>query len=149
MSTVWRVREIQNNRNERSGERTMLPARPPAIKANPIKRISRARHTARESPNPTSPRTLSLSIMLIMMYPKREQIPGTQSTKVTWTGGGSFSPQGECAWAERMAASKNVQFAKANWDIRVRTGRSSVRQCQGTHEGPSEIDSDGSFVPSQ
>ena len=127
----------------------MLPARPPAMNANPIKRISRALHTARESPNPMSPRTLSLSIMLIMMYPKREQMPGTQSTKVTWTGGGSLSPQGARACAERMAASKNVQFARANWDSRVRTALCDNATREWTHEGPSEVDSDGSFVPSE
>lgn len=44
---------------------TTLPASPPAIRANPMNRNSRALHTALESPNPSSPRILSLSIMLM------------------------------------------------------------------------------------
>ena len=50
--------------------------------------------------------------------PKREHRPGTQSAKVTWTGTGySGSLYGECACAERMAASKKVQSPSENWGI--------------------------------
>ena len=95
---------------------TTLPARPPAMNANPMKRNNRALHTALESPNPSSPLTLSLSMRLMIRYPSREQMPGIQSTKVTWTGGSvsGGDPQGDLACADRIAASKNVQFARAN-----------------------------------
>ncbi len=45
--------------------RTTLPARPPAIRANPMNNNNLALHTAFESPNPSSPRILSLSMILI------------------------------------------------------------------------------------
>ena len=102
--------------------RTTLPARPPAMRAKPMKRNNRARHTALESPKPSSPRTRSLSIKFTTSMPSREQIPGTQSTKPTCTGGGtSGSPIGECACAERTAASRNVQLASANYSVDAHT----------------------------
>ena len=96
---------------------TTLPARPPAINANPIKRNNRALHTALESPNPSSPLTLSLSMRFMTKYPSKEQMPGIQSTKVTWTGASvsGADPHGDLACADRIAASKNVQFARANY----------------------------------
>ena len=43
-------------------------------------------------------------------------MPGSQSTKETCTGGGTCgSSYGAWACAERMAASRNVQFARANY----------------------------------
>ena len=102
-------------------EHTTLPARPPAMNANPIKRNNRALHTALESPNPSSPLTLSLSMRLMIRYPSKEQMPGIQSTKVTWTGGSvsGGDPHGDLACADRIAASKNVQFAIANYGQQV------------------------------
>ena len=96
--------------------RTTLPASPPAMNANPIKRNSRALHTALESPNPSSPLTRSLSMRLMIKYPSKEQMPGIQSTKVIWTGASVVGgdPQGDLACADRIAASRNVQFASAN-----------------------------------
>lgn len=80
-----------------------------------MNRNSLALHTALESPNPSSPRTRSLSMRLITRYPRREQIPGIQSTNDTCTGGSwSGCPHGECACADKIAASKKVQFANAN-----------------------------------
>ena len=91
------------------------------MNANPMNKNNLARHTALESPKPSSPRILSLSIMLMMKYPMSEQMPGIQSTKVTWTGGSSSPPpglpHGFFACAERIAASKNVQFAIANYHL--------------------------------
>ena len=82
--------------NRGLGPLTALPASPPAINANPMNKNRRALHTALESPNPSSPLILSLSMRLTTRKPKREQIPGIQSTKVTWTGGGICgSPGGE------------------------------------------------------
>ena len=73
---------------------TTLPASPPAMSANPTKRTTLALQTALESPKPSSPRTLSLSIRLMIKYPRREQMPGTQSTKLTCTGGGASGASG-------------------------------------------------------
>ena len=104
--------------DENKGSRTTLPASPPAIRANPMNKINLALHTALESPKPSSPRTLSLSMMLMTRYPRNEQMPGIQSTNVTCTGGSeSESPHGEWAWADRTAASMKVQFAKANFEL--------------------------------
>ena len=87
------------------------------MSAKPMKRKSLARQTARESPKSSCPCTRSLSMRLMTIMPSNEQIPGSQSRKVTCTGGGiCTSPSGECACAERMAASRNVQFASANYD---------------------------------
>ena len=101
---------------ETPNRHTTLPARPPAMNANPIKRNNRALHTALESPNPSSPLTLSLSMRLMIKYPSKEQMPGIQSTKVTWTGASESGgdPHGDLACADRIAASKNVQLARAN-----------------------------------
>ena len=93
---------------------TTLPARPPAIKAKLINKNSLALQTAFESPNPSSPRTRSLSIRLTTSMPRREQIPGIQSTNVTCTSTGSVSCGG-LACAERIAASRNVQLARVNY----------------------------------
>jgi hypothetical protein len=45
-------------------------------------------------------------------------MPGIQSTKETCTGGSEIggSPHGALACAERIAASRNVQLANANWE---------------------------------
>ena len=49
-----------------------------------------------------------------------------------------------------MAASKNDQFAMANWDCVGRVRRIvPTRKSKGTDQGASEVDADGSFVPSQ
>ena len=64
--------------------RTILPANPPAIHANPMNRNNLARHTARESPYPSS--NISLLMMFTTSNPKVAKIPGTQSRKVTCTG---------------------------------------------------------------
>lgn len=102
---------------------TTLPANPPAMNANPMNKNSLARQTARESPKPSSPLTRSLSMRLTMIIPSSEQMPGTQSTKETCTGGGTCgSPIGGCACAERIAASRNVQFASANYTRGNRRG---------------------------
>ena len=77
--------------------RTTLPANPPAIKENPINRKRRARHTALESPY-SSPLILSLSIRLMTSMPRREQMPGIQSTNSTCTGGGIWTSSGG-GWA--------------------------------------------------
>ena len=77
--------------NVRREALTTLPARPPAIKAKLINKKSLALQTALESPNPSSPRTRSLSIKLTIDIPRREQIPGIQSTNVTCTSTGSVS----------------------------------------------------------
>lgn len=92
---------------------TTLPARPPAINAKLMNKKSLALQTALESPNPSSPRTRSLSIKLTTSIPRREQIPGTQSTNVTCTKTGSVSCGG-LACAERIAASRKVQLEMAN-----------------------------------
>ena len=98
-----------------------MPARPPAKNANPIKRNNHALHTALqvESPNPLLPLTMSLSMRLtIKYYPSKDQMPGIQSTKVTWTGASESGgdPHGDLKWAGKgkVAASKKVQFASAN-----------------------------------
>ena len=95
------------------------------MNANPIKRDNCALHTALESPNRSLPLTVSLSMRLIIKYPSKEQMPGIQSTKVTWTGASESGgdPPGPKATvtrardlegADRIAASKNVQFASAH-----------------------------------
>ena len=84
------------------------------MKAKLINKNSRALQIALESPNPSSPRTRSLSIKLTMSIPRREQIPGIQSTNVTCTSTGSVSCSG-LTCAERIAASRKVQLAMANY----------------------------------
>ena len=95
--------------------RTTLPAKPPAMKANPMNKNSLARHTALESPNPSSPLILSLSMRFTTRNPRKEQMPGIQSTNDTCTGGSWSSPHGTRACADNIAASRNVQFASANY----------------------------------
>ena len=105
----------RRGRRQKNEVLTTLPARPPAMSANPINKNNLARHTARASPKSSCPCTRSLSMRLMTIIPKREQMPGSQSTKETWTGGGICgSSYGEWACAERIAASRNVQFARAN-----------------------------------
>lgn len=98
---------------------TILPATPPAIKAKPTNSIALALHTARLSPlpKPSSPLTLSLSIKDDINIPMSVHMPGIQSRKVTWTGGGVVcgSSYGGWACADSIAASKNAQLATANY----------------------------------
>jgi hypothetical protein len=95
--------------------RTTLPASPPAIMAKPMNKNKRARQTARESPKPSSPRTRSLSIKFTTSRPRRENMPGSQSTKATCTGTSYFSSAGNFACAERIAASRKAQLPSANY----------------------------------
>ena len=78
---------------------------------------NRTLHTALESPNPSLPLTLSLSMKLtIKYYPSKEQMPGIQSTRETWIGASESGgdPYGDLEWAGKVAASKKVQFTSAN-----------------------------------
>lgn len=115
---------------------TTLPARPPAIKAKLINKRSLALQTAFESPSPSSPRTRSLSIKLTTSIPRREQIPGTQSTNVTCTNTGSVSWGGR-ACAERIAASRKVQLAMANYRPRpcgIHENAGEAHTCDSTEQ---------------
>lgn len=84
---LWIHLGQKRERNTEQKERTTLPASPPAMSANPMNKNNLALQTALESPNPSSPLILSLSIMTTIKYPNSEQMPGIQSTKETWTGG--------------------------------------------------------------
>jgi hypothetical protein len=109
-----------------------------------MNKTSLALHTALESPNPSSPLTLSLSIMFITRYPSNEQIPGTQSTKVTWTGDSSSHLGFACT--DSTAASKNVQLAKANYMTRLGSEGSFTVQRRIAYKSSSEIHPDRSPV---
>lgn len=133
--------------------RTTLPASPPAMSANPMKRMSRARQTARASPKPSSPRTRSLSMRLMMSMPRSDEMPGTQSTNETCTGGGICgSSYGACACADKIAASRNVQFASANCSAQAGVVSECERLRGGrveTHQTAGEVDSHGALVLAQ
>lgn len=71
-------------------------------------------------------------------------MPGIQSTNVTCTGGSSFPglPHGDLECAERMAASRNVQFAMANYNavsltIEPRQGVYSPMHLRDRHQSSS------------
>ena len=98
---------------------TMLPARPPAINANPRNKNSLARHTTDGScPSAPSPTSRSLSIIFTTNSPSVEHIPGIQSRNVTCTGMVSYgASSGGCACAETIAASQNIQCARANYKM--------------------------------
>lgn len=98
------------------GGRTTLPAKPPAMSAKPMNRNNLALQTSPPSPKaPPSPMSRSLSMRFTMRSPKMERIPGSQSTKATWTGTVSYGASGGgLACADRTTASKNNQFPRAN-----------------------------------
>jgi hypothetical protein len=65
--------------NGRLPLRTTLPASPPAIKANPMKRNIRARRTYVSPDEKPSPKSCSLLMRFTTSMPSVEQIPGIQS----------------------------------------------------------------------
>lgn len=115
------------------------------MRAKPMKRTSLALQTALESPKPSSPLTLSLSIMFMTRYPSSEHIPGTQSTKVTWTGDSSSHLGMACA--ESTVASRKVQLANANCIKRLESeGSCAEQQRWKAYESSGEIHADGAAV---
>ena len=97
----------------------MLPARPPPMNANPMNKNSLACHTIPGScPNMPCPTNRSLLIIFTTSSPSVEHIPGIQSKNVTCTGIVSYGASGGgWAWADTIAASQNIQCARANWSL--------------------------------
>lgn len=107
---------------------TMLPARPPAMRANPTKRNNLARHAtppelqlvALQSAPPSSAIRRDLSIRLTMIMPSVAHRPGVQSAKLTRTGTGSYGESSGfeigLAYRDVMVASRNAHHPNANWE---------------------------------